>query len=103
MDNVKNLRINVTQWHIDEGRQCSRNSCPLALALRDMGFGQVEVRGGVNPGEGITLDGVYIPHTPRTKHFVALVDHPTTSVSPQILNLPVPERVYNQAHNRKNS
>ena len=37
------MRIQVTQKHIDEGKKDHCFLCPVALALRDAGFGRPEV------------------------------------------------------------
>lgn len=97
---MKNLKVVITQDHIDRGRACSKDSCPLGLALRDMGYRNIEVKGGVNRGEGITIDGVWLPHTPNSQHFVALVDDPYHGAHPVTLNIPVPDN-FILPHERK--
>lgn len=32
------MKINVTKKHVDNGKPCACSSCPIALAMQDMGF-----------------------------------------------------------------
>lgn len=42
----RKVKVVVTQKHIDNGVQEDAYSCPIALALVDYGFDEVEVDGG---------------------------------------------------------
>lgn len=40
---MSKMIINVTQKNINNGKPCSSGFCPIALALQDMGFTEVDV------------------------------------------------------------
>jgi len=69
------MKVKVTSDHIGSGTQRDDTCCPIALAMIEMGFSDVEV--GTSTVKFVCPDTgkVYeVPHSAKSAHFVAKFD-----------------------------
>jgi len=77
------MKIAVTQAHIDQGENCNAHSCPVALALTELGMPCVAVSYA-----GIEINGNKYPLPESVRDFIETFDS-AMAVKPFEFELPI--------------